>query len=96
MYALISPQEEARYISEWSNTKPYSPIYTVVGQRVADISTNEFPVANPLFWVTCEDTVIPDHYYYDATNKTINKIPTDITQTVPQNTQPTTTGTTTI
>lgn len=53
MKALISPNEPA-----------YSYDRTLLGQRVAQVSDNEFPVAPPLFWADCPDDCAPDMWYY--------------------------------
>lgn len=51
--ALISPQEPV-----YSYTGEY------LGERVCETAQQEFPVARPLFWVDCEDSVEADRYYY--------------------------------
>jgi hypothetical protein len=35
------------------------------GVRVAQVEQEEFPVAPPLFWVDCDDTVHADMIYVD-------------------------------
>lgn len=62
MFALISPNEEA-----WSNGIPR----VVLGQRVAEVSAAEFPVAQPLFWMPCANDVVADQYYYDPNDQQI-------------------------
>lgn len=52
-YALISPTEQT--LDSEGN---------VVGARVAEVATDTFDVAQPLFWVECEDDVAADQYYY--------------------------------
>lgn len=78
-YALINPNQTAQHISQWvwnSVVKQYFPIYTTYenSQLVVDTSDTEFPVAPPLFWQQCADTVQAYNYYVDATTKTINEI----------------------
>jgi len=34
------------------------------GFRVAEVVAQEFPVAEPLFWVDCPDNIIADEYWY--------------------------------
>jgi len=75
MKALISPIEEIKYISSWNDQEA---IYTVLGQRVAEITENEFPVAQPLFWIDCNNDVIADLYYYDVNTKSILNKPDDV------------------
>jgi hypothetical protein len=54
MKALISPNE-----------KVYLPD-GFVGERVAQVSSSDFPVANPLFWMDCADDVVADQFYFDG------------------------------
>ena len=61
--ALISVQET---ITNFDNTQGY---------RVAEVSDIAFEVAEPLFWVDCEDTAIADQYYYDPLNNNIKELP---------------------
>lgn len=51
--ALISPNE-----------KVYNAEGNILGDRVAEVSSNPFPVAPPLFWVECADDVVADQFYY--------------------------------
>lgn len=53
MYALISPNEPI-----------YSYDETLLGQRIAQVQSDTFEVAPPLFWVECADDVSPDQFYY--------------------------------
>jgi hypothetical protein len=64
MKALISPNEIARSYN-----------YIPLGIRVVQINTEEFPVAEPLFWIDCEDTVVPEEVYYDSEDNTIKQKP---------------------
>ena len=75
MKALINPNEETKYISSWNDKKP---IYTVLGQRVCEVTENEFPVADPLFWIDCKNDVKADYYYYDTTTQSILIKPDDV------------------
>jgi len=34
------------------------------GFRVAEVSAQDFPVADPLFWVDCSDDIVADEYWY--------------------------------
>ena len=92
MNALISPNEKVNYISGWEAPVPpstkYTPIYTYLGQRIAQVEQTTFPVAPPLFWIPCADNIIAQDYYYDPSTQTIIIIPPDVPQP-----QPITTGT---
>jgi hypothetical protein len=50
------------------------------GYRVAQIENQEFEVAEPLFWVDCDDTVKADQFWYDPADQTIKPNPQDITE----------------
>jgi len=68
MFALISPNEQA-----WSNSSMTQPS-VLLGQRVAQVSATEFPVALPLFWMPCANDVRPEtHYYNPDTQQIIEK-----------------------
>ena len=54
MKALISPNEKARSYDG-----------TVLGQRIAQVMSEEFPVALPLFWTDCPDDCSAIDWYYD-------------------------------
>lgn len=45
------------------------------GYRVAEVSANPFPVAEPLFWTPCADDVVADEFWYDPSDQTIKPIP---------------------
>ena len=48
MNALISPSEQAQYISSWNTTEKFPvPILTKIGQRIAQTSATPFEVASP-------------------------------------------------
>ena len=53
--ALISPNELV-----------YSYDGTLLGERVAEVSTQPFDVAPPLFWVSCADDVVADQFYWNG------------------------------
>lgn len=54
MKALISPDE----ILTFPNG--------ITGVRIAEVSSEGFPVAPPLFWVDCADYVTQEDYYWDG------------------------------
>jgi hypothetical protein len=64
MKALISPQELV-----YSNNE-------VIGCRVACVANTNFPVAPPLFWVSCNTSVVADQFYYSNNNILEKPIPT--------------------
>jgi len=65
MKALISPIEQAVYISSWESTpQGIKPVFTQCGVRVAEVCEVVFEVAPPLFFVDCDDTVVADVYCY--------------------------------
>ena len=50
---------------------PLEPVYNYddppqrIGDRVAEVNENEFPVAPPLFWTDCADDVVADEWYWN-------------------------------
>jgi hypothetical protein len=56
MKALISPNEII-----YNYDAP--PI--AVGVRIAEVVTAVFEVCTPLFWVDCDETIIPNQFYYN-------------------------------
>lgn len=50
------------------------------GYRVAQVEENAFEVAEPFFWVECEDDVIANLFYYDPVSHKIKKIPSAINE----------------
>lgn len=66
MQALISPNE---------------PIYNYatppvqIGERVAQVSVETFPVAEPLYWVECADNIDPTTYYWNGTTCVVKPTP---------------------
>lgn len=53
MQALISPNE-----------KVFDYEGNLLGSRVAEVEANPFPVAEPLFWTPCSDSVEADRFYW--------------------------------
>jgi hypothetical protein len=45
------------------------------GFRVAQVQSQDFPVAAGLFWVDCSDDIVADQWYYDAAEQTFKEIP---------------------
>jgi hypothetical protein len=58
------------------------------GFRVAEISSTEFEVADPFFWVSCDTTVAADQVWYDPSDQSFKEFPPP-----PEPVQPTTEGT---
>ena len=52
MKALVSPQEK---VTDYQGN---------VGDRIAQVEQNEFPVAAPLFWTDCPDDCVADVWWY--------------------------------
>jgi hypothetical protein len=52
MKALISPNEK---VTDYEGN---------VGERIAQVEQNEFPVAEPLFWTECPDDCVADVWWY--------------------------------
>ena len=76
--ALIAPmQAPIQYISSWTADIPPQPIYTPIANscRVAEVETNTFEVALPLFWTECDDDVVADQWYYNTNDKEIYPVP---------------------
>ena len=93
-YALISPNEQVSYISAWDGQ---APVFTVLGQRVAQVADAQFEVAPPLFWLECANDVTAMDFYYSQNSLAIVQIP----ESPPQPTtaaidQPVTTGSQTL
>jgi hypothetical protein len=62
--ALICPNEQV-----------YSYDGSLIGERVAHVNTTTFEIAPPLFWMTCNDDVVADQWYYDPVEFKIVPIP---------------------
>jgi len=82
--ALICPNEPVNFFDESS------------GYRIAQVepAENIFGVAEPLYWLDCNDEVVADFWYYDVTDRKIKEVPVPVT--VAANNQPTTTGSQTL
>ncbi len=76
--ALISPNESPiQYISGWTTDTPPEPIYTSIENscRVAEVESQPFEVALPLFWTLCENDVVADQFYYNTADEQIFPVP---------------------
>lgn len=67
MQALISPNENV-----------YSLGGELLGARVAEVSENAFPIAPPLFWMSCAPDTVAVDVYYNRDTHTIEQIPVDL------------------
>lgn len=83
MIALISPDETIDY------TMPDQS--TIVCWRVAQTAESqyEFPVAEPLFWTPCDDTIIANEFVYNPETQGFLELPKPA---VPNGEQPITSG----
>lgn len=90
--ALISPNEQARYVSSWiQKGLDLEPVYIVCGQRIAEVSQAPFEVSEPLFWFECADEVTAESYCFVDGNCVA--IPEDAPAPVPvAENQPTVSG----
>jgi len=53
------------------------------GYRVAEVTDNQFDVAQPLFWVDCDDNIIADQYFYDTATQQILPVPVPVLEPQP-------------
>jgi hypothetical protein len=65
MKALISPNE------------PVVNYDGSTGYRVAEVVTQEFEVASPLFWTECPEDCVQDVWYYNTTTDTCEPKPVE-------------------
>lgn len=83
MKALIEPTQQISQITSWQLVDNiYEPVYTILGERIAQVSETEFEVAPPLFWVDCADDV-QDWWYYDTLDATCKETPPPAPQPEP-------------
>jgi hypothetical protein len=76
--ALIDPTASVQCLSSWKLIdNKYVPVYTVIpnSARVAEVAKESFPIASPLFWVTCSQMVVADEWYYNTSTYVITKVP---------------------
>jgi hypothetical protein len=86
--AIIDPREVVSKIIGYDSKG--NPIFQVIpnSARVAEVADAEFPIAEPLFWVSCADDVKADQWYYD----TVQQQCFAVSSPSPVSDQPTTTG----
>ncbi len=86
--AIIDPRDAVfKIVGYDSKGNPISQIIPN-SARVAEVVDAEFPVAEPLFWVSCADDVKADQWYYDTVQQQCFAVPPP----APPENQPTTTG----
>ena len=76
--ALISPTEQPiKYVSGYTTDTPPQLIWSDIENscRVAEVETQTFEVALPLFWTSCDDNVVADQWYYNTNDKEIYPVP---------------------
>lgn len=73
MKALIDTTTSVNHIVSWNGSVPVIETYPN-SQRLCEVSQQEFPVADNLFWIECADTVTADQFYYDSVTQTIKPI----------------------
>jgi hypothetical protein len=79
MKALINPLEITYQITAWElNGAEYVPTQTQLGYRVCEVNQNSFDVAEPLFWVDCQDELLADNYFFDINTKELVEKPLDV------------------
>lgn len=74
--ALIDPNSPVSYVTGWADkTLVFSviPNSARVCQVVSDGS--EFPIAEPLTWVECDDQVVADQFYFEVTTNEFLAVP---------------------
>lgn len=75
--AIIDPREQVSKIIGWTSATPPLPIPQEIpnSARVAEVADQTFPVAEPLFWVQCDDNVVADQWYFDTVTQEILVVP---------------------
>lgn len=76
--ALISPLEQIQQVKDWIKVdNKWMPVFTVIpdSARIAETTENPFEVAEPLFWVECQNNIIADKYYYNLISREIILVP---------------------
>lgn len=68
--ALISPIE---FIYDYNDN--------LLGERIAEVSQESFPVALPLYWIDCDDEVNSSTYYFNTTTQAPELIPIALIET---------------
>jgi hypothetical protein len=80
--ALISPNwSPINYVSSWEIDPNFEDAYIAIysplsnSQGVSQVSNETFEVAEPLFWIECDDIVTVEAWYYNTVNKDLELIP---------------------
>lgn len=53
------------------------------GYRIAQVSSELFEVALPLFWVSCSDEIAADQFWFDPADEQIKPLPAPSTDAQP-------------
>lgn len=71
--ALVSPNEQVQTYDWVSDGKGgwYQNWYFIPdAERIAEVTTQPFDIAPPLFWVSCaDDDVVADQWYYNKNSQ---------------------------
>ena len=75
MKALIDPREAVSHVVNWTGD-PLKPVYATYpnSARVCQVTDTEFDVAEPLFWIDCNSSVVADQYWLDTTTNIISEV----------------------
>lgn len=65
--ALISPLEVV-----------YNLDNIAIGVRIAEVRDDLFPVADPLYWIDCDDIIDANQYYYNEQTEIFDLIPRNV------------------
>lgn len=68
MNALIDPTTIVQHIVRWDSQQPPVPVYMPYpnSAKICQVQADTFPVAEPLFWASCDDTITPEGFWYNT------------------------------
>lgn len=73
--AIIDPRETVSKVIGY-DAKGNSILQVIPNSaRVAEVADAEFPIAEPLFWVSCANEVKADQWYYDTVQQQCFAVP---------------------
>jgi len=73
--AIIDPRETVSKVIGY-DAKGNSILQVIPNSaRVAEVADAEFPIAEPLFWVSCANEVKADQWYYDTVQQQCFVVP---------------------
>ena len=95
--ALIDPTTLVNAVTSWvfdPDMQAYVPVFTPIQNsgRVAEVATEQFLVAPPLYWLECEDNVVPNLWYCNIVTNQILILPPPAPKPVQQDAQPSVSG----